>query len=174
MLFALKWIRKYFRSNHIILKLLLVLYATPSFAQSLDQSYQLYANGSVYYLKNDPTWVPIGIDITMFIPVYKDGQVLKLEKVNGNWAAASISFSEFNLAAPSSLNGNQIQYIDANSDGYLDIQIALSGSDGTVNLLNDGTSSVFTAIPHRQVIFIHTDLLGSPAAETNESGNPIN
>ncbi|WP_444933194.1 hypothetical protein [Microbulbifer sp. JTAC008] len=157
-----------------LINLVFLLHAAPSFSYSLDQSYQLYADGSTYYLKTDSIWVPIGVEIMVIIPAYKDGQVLKLEKVNGNWVVESISISIFNAVAPSLLSGNRIQYVDTNTDGHLDIQVSLGGADGTVILLNDGTSSVFTASkPERRVIFIHTDLLGSPAAETDVNGQVL-
>lgn len=59
---------------------------------------------------------------------------------------------------------------DVDSDGYADFVVAWVGG-GTSNLINQGTGQYGFAPPtSRRVIYVHTDLLGSPAAETDENG----
>lgn len=59
--------------------------------------------------------------------------------------------------------------------GYVVYYYKCSGSGGTY-LVAGSTTDVVKAPPieDRRVIFIHTDLLGSPAAESNERGENTN
>jgi hypothetical protein len=121
--------------------------------------------------------VPISGEIFIIIPVYQEGEILKLSLVNGNWQVQNVSLGEFNSASPSILNNGLLGYTDYNGDGIQDLTVALGGNLSVRLISGNSQSSVFVAtgspVTTRRVIFIHTDLLGSPAAETDEQGNVL-
>jgi hypothetical protein len=157
--------------------LLLVISTISASAYALNQTYQVYTQGGDYYLKTDPNWVPISGEIFIIIPVYQEGEILKLSLVNGNWQVQNVSLGEFNSASPSILNNGLLGYTDYNGDGIQDLTVALGGNLSVRLISGNSQSSVFVAtgspVTTRRVIFIHTDLLGSPAAETDEQGNVL-
>ena len=136
-----------------------------------SNDYDLYRSGNTFYLKSDPTWVPIAGSITIFVPTYKDGEIIKLtQSSNGEWVSENISFSEFESASPTNLGTSQVSYMDANNDGVTDIVVVLNGQ--TVRLIADDNASGGFSFSTAQagISYLHTDHLGSVVAKTNEAG----
>lgn len=158
------------RKKRCFLLSFLLVFLCPVWVNSLEQSYVLFESGGSYYLKADPKWVPIVGDILVFIPVYEDGQVLELTEINGVWSVANISYGEFSSINPSLYQNGLVQYLDINLDGFLDIRLTASDNE-VISLIYSSSLHGFSVQPYeRQVVFIHTDLLGSPVAETDENG----
>ncbi len=97
----------------------------------------------------------------IIITVRKNGVVWDERRMS---TGAPPSYTATNFSAGTYDFDAEVIYYD---DGDLDETQAFLG---TVKVyLGPGSTD-----GQRRVIFIHTDLLGSPAAETDESGNPIN
>ena len=156
-----------------------VAYSTDVNANEPNLTYQVYEKDGVYYLKSDPSaWVPIGVDITIFIPTYEEGQVLKLEQVGSSWQVSISSASEFQSISPT-LSNAIVQYSDIDNNGYTDMYFTPNGGTEAITLtaMNSWYDFIVNnGLPgnpqnaSRRVIFIHTDLLGTPVAETDENG----
>jgi YD repeat-containing protein len=114
-----------------------------SSAFAINQTYQVYVKGSEYYLKTDPNWVPISGDIFVIIPVYQEGEILKLSQINGTWQVQNISFGQFNSASPSILSTGSAGYADFNGDGIDDLSISLgaSGNNKTIRFISTNSQS---------------------------------
>ena len=54
--------------RNLIWSAFFVLFASSAVAE-IDQTYQVYEKNGDYYLKTDPTWVPIGVSNFVIIPV---------------------------------------------------------------------------------------------------------
>ncbi|TRY33420.1 FG-GAP-like repeat-containing protein [Aliiglaciecola sp. M165] len=124
------------------LSFILLSFAALSFsASALDESYQLYEKNGEYYLKTDPTWVPISGSVFIIIPVYEEGDLLKLTNSSGSWQVENITYSQFSTANPSLVAGGSVSYSDLNSDGIMDLTVFLgaSGNNEYVYVENDGS-----------------------------------
>ncbi len=140
-------------------------------------------------LQADPIWVPISVgDITTFIPVeppyvpsepfvappntrvYVSGGTRTLTwgaiehvdryyvqglDANGNWVNILVVY------------GTQVT-IDSRFDGYSAVRVIACTYNSCVN--TGSWSEVVGLSTQRQIIYIHTDLLGSPVVETNKNG----
>ena len=127
--------------------LLLVISTISASAYALNQTYQVYTQGGDYYLKTNPNWVPISGEIFIIIPVYQEGEILKLSHVNGNWQVQNVSLGEFNSASPSIVSNGSAGYADFNGDGIDDLSVSLgaSGNNKTIRLISTNSqSSAFT------------------------------
>jgi hypothetical protein len=141
-------------------------------AHAIDESYQVYASGGSYYLKAAPTWVPIIGEILIIIPVYDEGDILKLTQTAGTWQVASITLSQFSAVSPALINDATVGYSDVNGDSFTDMYVSFGATSGNEQVqLLAGSGGFGFEVSVRRVIFIHTDLLGSPAAETDENGD---
>lgn len=88
-----------------------------------------------------------------------------------------ISHAQFSAASPSLVPNSNISYGDVNQDGLSDVTLVLSSGGSSQNLVLLGGSGGNWILEgsnqssRRRVLFIHTDLLGSPLIETDENGN---
>lgn len=162
-------------TNRFFIVLCFVALGFSSAANALNETYKLYEKNGDYYLKAEPTWVPISGEIFIIIPVFEEGEIIKLVQSGDTWDVQNISHNEFASVNPSFINFSSFTYSDVNGDGLDDIYLTYyNNTYEQVQLyaLSDGTS--FTAQPlTRRVIFIHTDLLGSPVAETDVHGETL-
>lgn len=148
-----------------------------SAAYSQQDTHRVYEDSGDYYLKSEPLWVPITSSITIIIPIYSDGDIIKISNNNGQWVAENIPHSEFNSKEPIAINDGSVDYQQLNGDEYLDMIVSLGGQSNatTLQILRGAQSSFYTVQtqgqPRRRVIYVHTDLLGSPVAETDTDGN---
>lgn len=125
----------------------LVLISLSVSAHAIDETYELYSGNGNYYLKAEPTWVPISGSVFIIIPLYEDGKILKLAESNGNWSVQNLTFSQFNAANPSEVTDGSISYSDLNSDGSIDIALNLGSSSGNqlLEIINDTSTGSFSA-----------------------------
>jgi len=139
---------------------------------------------------NTGQFVPISVgDITIFIEifsleenkVYKDSSnnlYIKLpaahgnkyiKLINGTWESVELTQAQISIIESELiLSDYSIAYGEFIGGSMQDIK--LSSVNGHEILL-EGTSGGFKKA--RRTIFIHTDLLGSPVAETDENGRTL-
>lgn len=114
-------------------------------AHALDESHQLFSKNGEYYLKADPTWVPISGDIFVIIPVYEDGDIFKLTNTNGNWQLQNITYTQFTAANPTAVADGSVSYSDLNSDGINDLSVNLgAGGNNEYVVLESNSSGGFS------------------------------
>ncbi len=126
----------------------LLILSTTLQAQEINETYKLYQKNGDFYLKTDPSWVPISSSVLFFIPHYQQGEILKLSQVNGSWQVEQVSFSQFNSIAPLEVVDGGVSYQDLNSDGISDITVSLGSANGNaqVELLTSNGSSLAFAV----------------------------
>lgn len=116
-------------------------------ANALSSSHQVYQKNGSYYLKAEPTYVPIFSSITIIIPTYKEGDIIALNNVNDYWEVETIDFTEFQSVSPTLVTDAYIGYNDVNNDGITDIQLSL-GADSDYTFLalygDQSNSGLFT------------------------------
>lgn len=108
-------------------------------AQASDKPYQLYNSGNSYYLKTEPTWVPISTSVFVLIPTYKADELLKLEQSAGQWQLSPISLGAFNNANPSVVSDSSLISSDVNGDNNTDLTLSIDGQ--TLQLVATGNES---------------------------------
>jgi hypothetical protein len=147
-------------------------------------------NWSPIYKHNIPkanlkqTWVPIAVgDITTFIPVGDASAIsedynIQLSERDGNryltWSTA-ISATRFQIQGLNkqgqwvtiTYTENYGVLIDSSFDNYTKIKVLACNG----NVCGQIGNSPEIGISKRSVVFIHTDLLGSPVAETDKNGD---
>ncbi len=155
------------------MKLIKLLFATTLFITysalaSIPTDYNLYQSESDYYLKASTLWVPVGVEHIIFVPGYQGlGEYIKLENIDGTWYAINITQSEFNSVSLVDLGRSNVSNISSGVSVTLsNSTIILRDSD----ILNTSYGTYYISYSpearQRRVVFIHTDLLGSPVAET--------
>lgn len=130
------------------LSFILLSFAALSFsASALDESYQIYTKNGEYYIKSDPTWVPISGSVFVIIPIYEEGEVLKLINSGGSWQVQNITYSQFTAANPTLVTNGSVSYSDLNSDGITDIALNLGSASGgqLIELRGSSTPGTFVA-----------------------------
>lgn len=73
-------------------------------AHAKDEGYELFTQNDEFYLKVEPTWLPIRGDIFVIIPIYETCDLLKLTKINNVWQTQTISYAQFTAANPTKVN----------------------------------------------------------------------
>lgn len=88
-------------------------------------------------------------------------------ELSGSALQAKLSASSLKLAV---INIDFSSWFDTPSGVFI---TRLYAGDTIINLSSTASAPLPTLVStsHRTVVFIHTDLLGSPAAETNQQGN---
>ncbi|GLX78740.1 hypothetical protein tinsulaeT_20800 [Thalassotalea insulae] len=101
-----------------------------------------------------------------------DGQYIELERDESNrWTVNLLSQAQWDAISPTTnftVSGYSIESGDYSADGLADFKL-INGSEEIIFLHNE--SEGYSQSLGRTVLFIHTDLLGTPVAETGINGN---
>ncbi|GLX78737.1 hypothetical protein tinsulaeT_20770 [Thalassotalea insulae] len=100
-----------------------------------------------------------------------DGQYIELERdEHGAWQGRVLTQAEWDAISPTtnlSISGYSLENGDFSGDGLADFKL-INGSEEI--LLVQSETGAYQQALGRKVIFIHTDILGTPVAETGVNG----
>ncbi|WP_448566732.1 hypothetical protein [Thalassotalea ganghwensis] len=114
----------------------------------------------------------VGDVLYVALPISQGGGYLKLtDDGNGGWVVTPIDLatwqSEVGDTSPSTLY--QVDLGNFTGNELVDLRLT-NTSDDSIIMLERTASGYQQSLPQRRVLFIHTDVLGTPVAETDESG----
>ncbi|MCP4990328.1 MAG: hypothetical protein GY928_31115 [Colwellia sp.] len=112
----------------------------------------------------------VGSDFYLQLPSSHKGKYIKLRKITDKWLVEVITPAKWNAMIntkpPSS--DYSIAFGEFSGDSLLDFKLAFNGENIVIEQHGKGYKVVAKV---RKIIFIHTDLLGSPVAETDTNGD---
>lgn len=164
---------KLLRVSILLFSMLIVSYSVKAM-----ENYRVYSDSSgILYLEAPKVFVLIAAEISIPLLIGKKNSYLKLTRQGSIWIVEvipenvwkqlSLSVGHY-LVSSSQMYGDDSVLLTLNGNSFPALVVSGFNTTPSYRLANkDG--STYTP-PNRQVIFIHTDSLGSPAAETTSSG----
>lgn len=133
----------------------------------LEQKYLVQVEDEPLSMKGGPVYESNGI-LYFQLPT---GEILEVKLVDGVWQVqeSSLTYEEMILLSVST--SFTFEYADFNGDSSLDIKLV--GVEQSIAIVIEhvnGNYQVISAASNKPVLFIHTDILGSPVAETDING----
>jgi hypothetical protein len=145
---------------------------------------------TMFYALNseaDTTWVPISVgDIMTFIPFTPNGtfNAPGNTQLNQSGATLTLSWSDIQHASRFEVQAKNAQGVwislfitednfaimDSRFNGYTEVRIMACSYNSCANTGSWSASVSINNTRTKRTIFIHTDLLGTPVAETDDQG----
>ena len=101
------------------------------------------------------------------IPGNYGAMAIQVSSIDGEWLITPISRATW-LAQDLTQIDATIDFQDTNNNGFVEFNLTLPS--GVQLRFEQSEQGTFTPLPIKKIIFIHTDLLGTPVAESNNAG----
>lgn len=136
----------------------------------------------------DTTWIPINVgDITIFIPYIPTGTFAAPAnaQLNQSGSVSTLSWADIQHASRYEVQAKNAQGVwvslfitednfvimDARFNGYSEVRVMACSYNSCASTGSWSASVNISALRDKRIIFIHSDLLGTPVAETDENGD---
>ncbi len=126
------------------------------------------------YLQAPKQFVLIHGEISTPLLISPKNGLLKLTKTDSNWQLTVLTVSQWQSLqlTPGSTIVRSINYADFDGDGLSDIQLVFNNGQPAITVTGL-TTIVKIATTSSVITYLHTDILGSVIAESDDNGNII-